>query len=377
MDSRMKRGENSMKRRKELLLLLLAAVLLSGCHKKTQSPSETTVATVEETAPTEAATEPAYIGIAEELLLREDTVTVSFNTAAEYEAFIRELGYSEFVLNYYAGNNFSELACKPLSLSYNDQVMRLDFSYIDHPIVNRVTDLETEVLFEGWVMYGMKADEAMNITGLDFADYEWSHSFDWMDQVLPAATKKLDHIPQMIQTECYDDDLQMNPTSWAYHASNYYPHTGNLYNFLYVAKSMDQIAANTPRVLLEWDEALMEVWQHEGTPSFEFVVCRVEGDNKLVPGNPKHIYLTNTTGYFESGMTLKDWAESAYNHDRWRYVNSENGPVLYSPEKHYVAMIACDSQGNMVPIDSGNNNGVYEVSILPYEDYCLLTGQES
>lgn len=366
-----------MKLGKGLLILMISGIFLAGCNQKQPAVSETTIAAVEETVATEAVTEvttePVYIGIAEELLLDEDTVTVSFETAEEYEAFIRELGYPEFVLNYYAGKDFTELACKPRSLTYNDQVIRLDFSYIDNPMVNRASDLETEILFEGWVMYGMKADGAMNITGLEFDDYEWFHSMDWMDLVLPAATKKLDNIPQMIRTECYDDDLQMNPTAWAYHASSYYPHTGNLYNFLYVAQSMDKIAANTPRILQEWDEALMETWQAQDIPAFEFVVCRLEGEGKLVPSNPRHIYLTNTTACFEYGMTLKDWAESAYNYDKWRYVNTENGPVLYSPEKHYVAMPQCDAQGNLCAIDSGKNSGRYEVYMLPYEDYCLLT----
>ena len=372
-------------------LLLTAALLLvmTACgNEAAQTEATTTVPTEAYTEaqtedltelPEETVPEPEFIGIAEQLLQSEDTVTVSFDTTSEYEKAIRELGYTEFVLNYYADVSFTELACKPLRLTYNDKAIRLEFSYTDtlyDTAYGALAPLEEFTLYDGWVMYGTKADAAMNITSLEFSDYEWWHSVDLMDRPwIPDATRALDFCPQIIQTDCYDDDLQMNFTAWAFHSICYYPDTGNLYNFVNVAQSMDRICCNTPRILQEWDEALMEVWDARDLPCFTFVPCRLDGENNIVPSNSRHIYLVNTEAYFEYGMTLKEWTESVYNFDGWSYAEEEIGPVLYAPEKNYVVVIGLDSQGNMYAIDTMRNYGYYEVDMLTYEDYCLLRGE--
>ena len=364
---------------KKLIALLLALVMLlpmTACGGSIEPTQTTTVSITEsvagadvETTP-EASEETEYIGLAEEWLQSEDTVTVRFETPKEYEELLYELGYTEFRLNYYVDMSFSQLACVPISLTYNSKVFRFDFDYWDNPVVNGVTDFSRDVLKSGIVLYGTKAESALNITHLNFDNYDVAHPMNWIEMVAPKSLMAMDGCPQIVETSCFDMDERGNQTNWAYHAYNYYPFTGNLYNFVHVAASMEDAQYDSPRLLQSWNEALMDVWDANETPRFTLVTGILTNEGEIIVGSGGHIALSITEYCFEKGMSLQDWAKSGYNLDGWRYIANDKGGVLYSPEKNYVIMAGPD--GSLPVTQTG---GFYEVVMLTYDDYCKLTGK--
>lgn len=364
---------------KKLIVFLLAVTLLLGLAAcggaaKSAEPAQTAAPTAAVTeASTEALTESEYIGLAEEWLQSEDTVTVRFETPKEYEEFLHELGYAEFMLNYYVDMSFSQLACVPISLTYNSKAFRFDFDYWDNPVVNGVTDFSKNILKSGCVLYGTKSESALNITPLNFENYDVTIPMDWIEMAASKAIMALDSCPQIVMTLCFDEDENCNQTNWAYHAYNYYPFTGNLYNFVHVAASMDDARYDSPRLLQNWNEALMDVWDANEIPHFTLVTGILTNDREIIASYSGHIALSITEYCFEEGMSLQDWAKSVYNMDGWRYVADDNGGVLYSPEKNYVIMAGPD--GSLPVASHPQADGFYEVVMLTYDDYCKLTGK--
>ena len=364
--------------KKPMALLLAVAMLLSmtACGGTIEPAQTTTAAATESVAVADVETVPAvseetaYIGLAEEWLQSEDTVTVRFETPKEYEEFLHELGYTEFMLNYYVDMSFTKLACVPISLTYNSKAFRFDFDYWGNPVVNGVTDFSRNVLKTGIVLYGTKAESALNITPLNFENYEFTVPMNWIEMVAPKSLMAMDDCPQIVETSCFDMDENGNWTNWAYHACNYYPFTGNLYNFVQVATSMENAQHDSPRLLQNWKEALMDVWEANEIPHFTLVKSILTNEGEIIASYGGHIALSITEYCFEEGMSLQEWAKSGYNLDGWRYIADDKGGVLYSPEKDYVIMAGPD--GSLPAIQTG---GFYEVAMLTYDDYCKLTGK--
>ena len=362
---------------KKLIALLLAVAMLlslTACGGTIEPTQTTTAVTTESAMVADVETIPAateettYIGLAEEWLQSEDTVTVRFETPKEYEEFLHELGYTEFMLNYYVDMNFTQLACVPISLTYNSKAFRFDFDYWSNPVVNGATDFSRDVLKTGIVLYGTKAESALNITHLNFEDYDVVLPMNWIEMVAPKALMAMDDCPQIVMTDCFDMDENGNESNRAYHACNYYPFTGNLYNFVQTATSMENAQYDSPRLLQDWKEAIMDVWEAKEIPHFSLVKSRLTNEGEIIPVYGGYTALSITEYCFEEGMSLQDWAKSGYNLDGWRYIANDKGGALYSPEKDYVIMAGPD--GSLPVIQTG---GFYEIVMLTYDDYCKLT----
>lgn len=342
-----------------------------------EKTAQTTVepeSSVPETVPEKSQEE--YVGLAEELLREEGTTTVNFGTAEKYEELLQELGYTEFRLNYYVG---ASLACKPVSLTYNDRAFRLDFSYTDNVMeyheMGFEVNFEKTRLVEGWALYGTKAEGAENISSLNFGDYPFVHTEDFMAMFAPEKTRALDICPENYQTLCTNDEDFRNWTNVAFHASVYNPFTGNLYNAVKVADSLEDACYDMPRVLENWKNLLMEAMQAKGAAQLSFVPGNLAKDGKIEPDYYAHIYLSNIYGCYEPGMTLKDWVESSYNFDGWTYEEEDGEAVLYAPERNYVIPLQYHPDGSLYTIDEYAVNGFCEVIMLEYEDYCTYKEQ--
>lgn len=127
----------------------------------------------------------------------EDTVEVSFTSAAEYEETIRDLGCNEIMFNYYAYPG-TKSAIPPLKLTYNDTVFRLEFSYMDIAFASNGTSVWTD----NWVLDGTIADSNDNIAGFNLDDYQYADLMPAAPPRVPQATQDLDIFPQMDEWLC-------------------------------------------------------------------------------------------------------------------------------------------------------------------------------
>lgn len=379
--------------KKMLVWLLLAAIALSlaACGvdvsvQTTEATQETTAAVAEETVAlpseetteeTTAATTPELTkGIVEELLESEETTTVVFETAEEYEEFLHELGYTEFRMNYHAYMG-AGLACRPVSLTYNSQAFRFDFSYMDNEITILENGWETNLdkyrIVEGWVLYGMKGDSAINITGLNFEAYDMYHTSDMLEMFVPKATRELDVCPQIVDTNCYMGELPQNWQGVAYHEARYYPNTGNLYNMMHMADNLEDACFSAPRILLWWDEAIVEALTARGMQLFDFASGTVVNQNQIQPSRGNGHYVCDNL--YEPGMTLLEWFQSPYNMDDW--ILHLEGDLHYavSYDKQYVVLIPYDSYGNPRTIQSIRSDYYGYILMITYEDYSTYFAQ--
>lgn len=371
---------------KRMICLVLAAMLLlTGCGGEKPAAAEETVPTETRGPILEVPTEPpAEPGVnvlvgeipengavsAEELLRKEGTVTVTFETREEYEQVLHDLGYREFMLGYHVDMHTVEVL--PKSLTYNDEAFRLELSANCNPIVNGTTDLGTVKQYDGWVLYGMKSEKACNITELDYQDFEGALCFDFFDNWRFDKLRQLDIFPAFYQNECYDLDDRGQYTRWACHEIRYYPYTGNLYNLVNVVEDMEIGPHGAPRMLVFWEKALVDAWSEMGLPFFEIYPGRLDANNKTVEGG-NHIGLSNTEYTFEPGMTMEEWVNSPYNMDGWRYVNDALGGTMVSPERNYAILVDRDPAGNALALDDYRNSvGGYSLFAVSYEAYKAL-----
>lgn len=353
-------------------LILVFAVSLSLTACSTTQPPVSTEPNVETLAPTvdtqdnvsnspEETTPPTsptvIVSYAEEMLKSEDTVEISFNSAEEYAATIQDLGYNEILFNYFAYPG-AELAIRPLKLTYNDTVFRLEFSYMDITFASNGTPVWTD----NWVLYGTTADSNDNIAGFNFDDYQYADLMPGTPPRVPQATLNLDIFPQMDTWLCttFENDEVM--TDYAYFASYFYPSTGKLYNFVHTPENANDGSFNVPRILKWWDETLVEAWKEQGLPTFSFYEADIDGYDTFEPVHTGYHYYC-----FEPGMTLVDWAKSPYNMDGWSYKESEK--ILVSWDGDYVAIIGYDKNGNQYTIDDHFYGLSYTVPVMKKEVY--------
>lgn len=332
---------------KKLIALLLAAVMLlsmtaCGGSAEPAEPVQTAPAVTEPVlqvteAPTEeptvAPTEPVIS--AEELLQSDDTVTLTGKTPAEYWQILLDLGYIELW-----AFEAREIPDYPkdyelISLTYNDKAFRLDFTAIDY--------WGSGQHYEGFSLYGTKANGPADITGINLEAYTediWEggpvdtgipenvkNFLTEMNVTIPIIKKVTTYTaidPALADSEEYI----MNSMPQIYHASFYYPATGNLYNFVRESQGILNTWFNTPSNILntEWQLLLKHSLEKEIIPYGEFTVelnefC-VQYGEKLA------IY------QYRPGMSFSDWACSELNTDGW--IPWYEDSVL-SPDRKHIA----------------------------------------
>ena len=273
---------------KKLIVLLLATAMLlsmTACGGAAE-PVETAPATTEAptTAPTEAPTEeptgapteapteprvaptdfeavdpatlPEPIPV-EEQLLSEDTQTVTLGSLEEYEDLLWSLGFEEVRLagthEAWAQKTANEFAiadahCEPVSLTYNNNAFRLDFTY------SMVTRNGETIKEDGWSMYGTKSTEMANVSPMGDEKFYASDStsetpfvtmidgsqFGSADEALAAfqaGTLQGETSTIKVQNPNYEEDIKhfglVEDDSKQFTIKTvYYPITGNLYNYM-------------------------------------------------------------------------------------------------------------------------------------------------
>lgn len=366
---------------KKMLCLLLAALLLTGCGGTKEAAVAETVQPVTE-ATTQSYLQPlvepglnvlfgevperAEVS-AEELLRKEGTVTVTFETREEYEQLLHDLGYREIYLGYHV--DMSTVEVLPRALTYNDEAFRLEMSANSNPIVDGASLPDTVRQYDGWVLYGTRSEKAYNITELDYMDFDGAMCFDFFDNWRYEKLRQLDIFPVWYQNECYDLNDRGQYTRWACHEIRYFPYTGNLYNLYNVVEDMEIGPHGAPRMLTNWEDALVETWFEMGLPMFEIYPGYLDQDGKPEFGG-NHIALSNVEYSFEPGMTPEEWVNSAYNMDGWHYVNDKLGGTMIAPERNYAILVERDSQGNPLPLDAyRTSTGAYLLIAVGYESY--------
>lgn len=307
---------------------------------------------------------------AEALLQKEGTETVTFDTREEYGTMLHSLGYTEFILDYHI--DMVQLEVYPKSLTYNDEAFRLELSAYCNPMIDMTTDPETVRQYDGWVLYGTKAGAAQNITDLRYEDYQEAYCMDFPDNWRYEKLRGLDICPAFMRNEVYGTDEQGNVIRWACHEIRYYPHTRNLYNLINVVEDMEIGCHSAPRMLMMWEDALVEAWSARGLPAFEIYPGYLDRQNRVVMGGD-HIGLSNIYYSFEPDMTLEEWVRSPYNMDGWRFVNDALGGTMISPERNYAILVDRDANGNALTLDSCKTSyGTYVLIAVEYPEYTAL-----
>lgn len=349
---------------KKIFALLLAAVMLLtmvGCGSSTEpvgtAPVATEPATQATEAPTEVPTESAYVGLAEELLQSEDTVTESYSDLLEYEKKLHELGFVEL----YFGTEY----CKPKNFTYNDAAFCLVFSYYNDNARKQ----------DEWVMYGIKSDAKKNITKYSDESLKSCISY-YADNLMsnaPDGIKQSPIAPQLSNVRVMND--YENPTFTLDLYTLYYPTSNNLYNCY--RENGDMSYGYVPGIIQPWYWVLEDYYTTLNLPKFSFYVNKlVDKENKnLVPSFNENTTLSNIYCVFEPGMTLKDWVDSPYNFEGWTWFTKDSVSGMISPSYSgsYVVLAEYHDDGSLYTIDEYLTSAYAPgVPILTYEDYCLL-----
>ena len=191
----------------------------------------------------------------EEQLQSEDTQTVKLGSLEEYEDLLWELGFKEVRLvgthEAWAHKTANEFAiadayCEPVSLIYNNNAFRLDFTY------SMVTRTGETIKEDGWSMYGTKSTVMTNVSPMDDEKFYASDSetpnatiidgsqFGSADEALAAfqaGTLQGETSTIKVQNPNYEEDIKhfglVEDDSKQFTTKTvYYPITGNLYNYM-------------------------------------------------------------------------------------------------------------------------------------------------
>lgn len=346
-----------------LILALMIVASMAGCSQPVETPTTeptvteappTTEPIVEETeAPTEAPTElPAPpVPTVEELLQTDDVQTVKMDTIKQYIDKLNSLGFTEFTAPERNIDNVN--TCLPVSLTYNNQAFKLEFSYLG--CVFDVNASYSEAIepdrVDGWVLYGTKSDSSQNVSEIKFDDYQYVDTLEDLPGRVTDVTKSQEYFPQKYQNSCYNLDADGNITDWVYHASAYFPVSGNLYNFVHIAESPRAVSMDTPRILVDWDDYLMRYWKAQKLKTFRLGIVGAGmrwTTDKLTCRNEY---------YYEAGMTPYEWAESEYNIDGW-YLDPEYDVLRYWTNE-YVMLPTYDKENNPIPCDKYTWSGIH------------------
>lgn len=309
------------------MLVLLMTMSLAACGSSGESPAPATEATtpvttpVSEQTPEDTNTEPEQESepiLMAETLLENNSQTAVFDTLNEYEQKLHELGFIEFKADFYRTTPESGPAMSPIELTFNDKAFRLVFNYTS---LDYATNEEFTV--NNWVLYGTKADSALNVSNFQASEFD---IYDVMDMsAIDNSNTEFVHVVTYLMYETENEAPVRFVTCDAHH----YPASGNLYNFVYEYEDALSPSYASPAVLAATEEDVNAVidWEYildvnppaDATPDPTMTIrC----------GSVDYMY------YYEAGMTIADWVQDVNcNFDAWSITS--DGTCL-SPDDKYV-----------------------------------------
>lgn len=328
-----------MKRLCCLLLALMLLFSLAACGADTpekEVPQENpTEAIVEETQAQPVVFEDSPI---EQNLKNENAQTLRSEDYQDYLNVLYSMGFVEFQVEYYKTSLESQNWPSVLrEMTYSDDEFRLVLDYENY---NEQTG-ETEMI-EGWVIYGTKAEEIANVSGIKAEDYGYCDEFDWYKEF----PENDDGYRQWME-------YTYNDPGMAICRAIYYPGTGNLYNIVKVFDSYPMYLT-IPRMLLEQADDL------EGRTAIMKQKVTVDGYTFETAEFTLHWGENSETYTYRIGMSLGDWAASELNTGGW-VAGFEGG--IYSPDYEYAVF----SQIPDITYSVDIYNNIYAVKNEPEE----------
>lgn len=303
------------------LLIIAVMCSLAACKDNEQAPIETQ--TIVPTPPVgsvspkpnEEVVSSAPLEV--ELLLQDNSQIVVFDTLIEYEQKLHELGFIEFKADLWRDTPDAPPSMSPIELTYNDDAFKLIFDYTSyHSETNEATTAE------GWVLYGTKADTAINISSYHSEDFDAYDALD-MSVVNNESTDFVHQIDYMMYKF-----KENNKATYVRCAAYHYPDTGNVYNLVYKYEDAMNVTQGAPHIL-----AMIE----------EDIYANIDWDNSSNVHSPINTTLPSTFTLrcgdmdylynYEVPMTVEEWVnDSNYNVDGW-YISDG---ICLSPNNQYI-----------------------------------------
>ena len=365
-----------MKKLFSLMLAVLIVLSITACGEQskpvaaeTAAPTEAPVAepTTEPTAePTASPTEPEEPVItAEELLLLEETQTIENADHSKYMDILYELGFTEVRYDAYGEYVFQ-------SMTYNSVAFKIVFDTSTR-FMNESGEVE-EIVNQGWIMYGTKADGLVNISGIPTEAYNYIESAE--NGMLPMSNnytvpQKFRENPLAPRYDLYmyvaENEKAMRIDRWASCFLAYYPTTGNLYNFMRQEEGDLMLMIEPPFMVDIWEEHFTQLWNEQELPTFSPTLYECAGPYCYMVEGPSDLWLYSGC-YYEPEMTLLDWVDSLYNYKGWVYQEFETGSALVSPCGQFVMPIVRNQDG-VETIESYRSGLFCEVPAFTMENY--------
>ena len=311
------------------MLSLIMVLSLAACGNNAEPPTSPSNSASQTASPEmESITEEtikadeASTTLLVENLLMNDATTAAFDTLNEYEQKLHSLGFIEFKADLWRASPDSAPAMSPVELTFNDSAFRLVFNYTS---VDYATG--ENILVNNWVLYGTKADSALNVSNFQPDNFEAYDSID-LSALNSNDTSFVHTIAYMMYN--MENDTPVDFTSCEAH---YYSATGNVYNLVYEYEDASQGTYNTPMVLATTEEDI------DATVDWDYY------QDILPPADAKpaaHMTIrcgdTDYLYYYEEGMTIADWAKDVnYDVDGWSVVS--DGTCLSPDDKWVIADI--------------------------------------
>ena len=213
-------------------ITVLTIITLTAC-------SSDNAAIKEATADSEHMQETYYPAYSEIDDILADSESVVFDTPEDYEAIIKGLGFTEVDLDTHrlmnADGTFGDPTATSQNLTYKDGYFRLELSNYEQEI-NKETD--------GWVLYGTKATEIADISGMDKDAYEFYDVFSYLE-AFPEEYGEYN-------AEYIDYSYFNVEDGYAVAKAVFFPETGNLYNLVIELEGFPENGLCSPRVI--WNE---------------------------------------------------------------------------------------------------------------------------
>ena len=318
------------------LILLISLVACGGAAPENPVTEEKATEAIQEATTAEPVIfEESPI---EQQLKNENAQTLRSEDYQDYLNVLHSMGFVELQVEYYKSTmNSPNWPSVLREMTYGDDEFRLVLDYENY---NDQTG-ESEMV-EGWVIYGTKADQIANISGINDADYGYCDEFDWYKEF----PENDDGYRQWIEYTYGDPGM-------AVCRAIYYPESGNLYNIVKVFDSHPMLMT-VPRMLLERREDL------EGRTAIIKQKVTVDSYTFEMAEFTLHWGENSETYSYRIGMSLAGWASSELNTGDW-VAGFEGG--IYSPDYEYAVFSQFSDIADIVDI----YNNIYAVKNVPEE----------